>query len=174
MHLECINSKRQVCELQYKMPVVSLWLQLRSCMSVVTLCESNLTTLKRDTPVDFDCDHIWGRLMCGRSFSTKFYVRAYEGVPFECDHIRDACEAQNHEKESISGSWQRDLRHCRIWQLMSLPCAHMLSLSFSYLRQDTHSSPLHHLYPPHLPCCTTMTYFLYPIYPSIHPSISIP
>ena len=33
--------------------------------------------------------------------STKFYVhvRAYEGVPSECDHIRDASEAQNHEKE---------------------------------------------------------------------------
>ena len=31
--------------------------------------------------------------------STKFYVRAYEGVPFECDHSRDACEAKNHEKE---------------------------------------------------------------------------
>lgn len=57
----------------------------------------------------------------------------------------------------------------RLTSLSDVATNDSLSLSHAFSFSLV-SSPLHHLYPPHLPCFTTMTYFLYPIHPSIHPS----
>jgi hypothetical protein len=48
MQWERIHSKGQACELQYKMPVLSVWSQLRSGD---TVGEFNLTTFKTDMRV---------------------------------------------------------------------------------------------------------------------------